>query len=186
MKIRTNNYKPYNDLSPKHINLYKNAYEDTFVDKHTKVNGMESKILNANFDKDRNVNVIKINIDKSVKLQDIEIGNGKESENVKFIFEKNVKSEDVEIFNPEPSLTLSETIYHGQMRQYDEKIYMSKKNRYKDVAKKRVKREDDECEGFRWEKGSTVLRSPVNKNSSNTRDANYASNVDCYTVIRGN
>ncbi|XP_026316498.1 uncharacterized protein LOC113227727 [Hyposmocoma kahamanoa] len=62
---------------------------------------------------------------------------------------------------------------------------MNKKNKYRNVPKRRVKREDDECEGFKWESGVTKLQSPLSKNSSTSKDGLYASNVDCYTVIRG-
>lgn len=179
MKIRTNNYKPYNDnLSSKHINHDKNVYEDIFV--NNKVNDMGSKIDIVNFDIGSN-----IKNDKNVKLQDIETDNGRKFEKVKFILDKNDKSKDMEIFNREPSLILSETIYHGQMRQYDEKTYMNKKSKYTNIPKRRVKREDDECEGFKWKTGSTSLRSPISKNSSFSKDSNYTSNVDCYTVING-
>lgn len=179
MKIRTNNYKLYNDyLSSKRIDHDKNVYEDIFV--NNKVNDMESKIDRVNFGIESNVK-----IDKSIQLQDIQIDNGKTFGNVKFIIDNNVKSKEIEMFNPEPSLILSETIYQGQMRQYNEKTYMSKKNKYTNVPKRRVKREDDECEGFRWESGSTTLNSPLSKNASISKEANYASNIDCYTVIRG-
>lgn len=184
MKIRTSNYEPYNDnLSSKHIDLDKNVYEDIFV--NNKVNDMKSKLDSINFDIDSNAKVNEKYIDKRIELQDIEIDNSKKFDNVKFIIDKNVKFKGIEMLNPKPSLILSETIYHGQMRQYDEKTYMNKKNKYTSVPKKRVKREEDECEGFRWESGVTKLSSPLSKNASTSKDAVYASNVDCYTVIKG-
>lgn len=179
MKIRTNNYKPYNDnLSSKHIDLDKNVYENIFV--NDEANDMKSKIDSVNFDIDSSVE-----IHKSVKLHDIENDNSKKFEKVQFIIDKNIKFKDIETLNPEPSLILSETVYHGQMRQYNEKAYMSKKNKYVNVPKRRVKRDDDECEGFKWDSGVTILKSPLSKNSSIAKDGNYASNVDCYTVIKG-
>lgn len=182
--MRTSDYKPYNDnLSSKHIDLDKNVYEDIFV--NNKVNDMISKIDSINFDIDSNAKINEKYIDKRIELQDIEIDNGNKFDNVKFIIDKNVKFKGIKMLNPQPSIILSETIYHGQMRQYDEKTFMDKKNKYTNVPKKRVKREEDECEGFKWVDGVTKLHSPVNKNASSSKEAIYASNVDCYTVIEG-